>query len=203
MKKFLIIAFAMAFAACAKLSPEPTVTQLEEKTLSEEAATFMVLFKGDGVWGVSASDDWIHVSERWYRGEAAFEVRCDSNESSIGDHRFCRVGKVFVSSWDGSRRDEVVIRQEGLVPVMTLSPVTIGTAAGSYSMPMESNLTDRERSGLSFSSDASWISNLAFGRDGESVVFSAAAGSGRSATVNVRFTDMWGREFMTSSTVTQ
>lgn len=203
MKKYLIIFFALALSACSKKAPDPVVTVLEERTLSEQGATFMVLVSGRGVWGVSASDDWIQVEERYYKDEAAFEVVCKSNESSIGDHRFCRTGKIYIDSWDGTRRDEVIVRQEGIVPEIELLPVTIGTSSGVYSMPIKSNLTDRERKCLSFTSDSPWISNLTFGMDGESVVFNATAGSGRTATVSVVFTDVWGRKFTSEAKVTQ
>ena len=203
MKKYAFILIALALSACSKTASNPLVTVLEEKTFSEKAATFMVLVNGNGGWGVSTSDDWIHVEERYYRDEAAFEVICDSNESSIGDHRFCREGRVYVSSWDGSRRDEVIVRQEGLVPEIELKAVAIGTAAGRYSMPMKSNLSDRERRGLRFASDAAWISDLAFGMDGESVVFNAEAGSGRTAQISVTFTDVWGRKFTSEAKLTQ
>lgn len=203
MRKCLFILLALALWACSKPASDPSVKVLEEKTFSEEAATFMVLVSGNGVWSVSASDAWLHVEERFYKDEAAFEVGCDSNESSIGDHRFCRTGKIFITAWDGSSRDEVIVRQEGLVPEIELKPIIILSSEGSYSMPMESNLSDRERSGLSFSCDAPWITDIRFGRDGESVVFHAAAGSGRSADITVTFTDVWGRKFTSTAKVTQ
>ena len=203
MRRMLSILFVLVVSACGKGIPEPAVSVLEEKTFSEESGRFMVLVGGNGVWSVSSSANWIQVEERYYKDEAAFEVRYDSNESSIGDHRFCRVGKVYVESWDGRRRDEVIIRQEGLVPVISLAPLTIGEEAGQYSMSMENNLSDKERAGLSFTSDAGWISDLSYGRDGESIDFTAAAGSGRSARICVTFTDAWGRKFTAEAIVTQ
>ena len=203
MRKYLYTVLVVAFAACTKTAPDPAVSVLEEKTFSEEAGRFMVLVKGNGVWAVSSSDEWIHVQERYYKDEAAFEICFDSNESSVGDHRFCRVGKVYVNSWDGSRRDEVVLRQEGLVPEMALSDVAIAPTAGTYTMPFATNLSDRERGALSFSCDASWIGDIRYGRDGESIVFDASEGSGRSASLSVTFTDAWGREFTSSAKVTQ
>ena len=203
MRKYFYTVLVVALAACSKTAPDPVVSVLEEKTFSVESGRFMVLVKGSGVWGVSTSDEWVHVQERYYKDEAAFEIRFDSNESTVGDHRFCRIGKVYVSSWDGSRKDEVIIRQEGLVPEIVLTPVTVGTEAGTCAMPMDTNLSDRERKGLSFSCDAEWISGISFGRDGRSIIFQAAAGSGRSATLQVTFTDAWGRQFTASSTVNQ
>lgn len=203
MKKILFTLLIAVLAACGKVNPEPVTTLLGEKTFSEEAGRFMYLFNENGVWGVSSSCDWIHVEERYYKGEAAFEVRIDSNESSVGDHRFCRVGKVYVRSWDGSRKDELVIRQDGLAPEISLEDVTIDGQAGSYAMPMENNLSDRERKCLAFTCDASWVSDLSFGMDGESVTFNATAGSGRSALIAVTFTDAWGRKFTSEAKVTQ
>lgn len=203
MRKILVTLMVVAFAACNKTVTDPSVSIIEEKTFSDESGRFMVLINGNGVWSVSTSDEWIHVEQRYYKDEAAFEICFDSNESSIGDHRFCRVGKVYVSSWDGARRDEVILRQEGLVPIMTISDVAIESTAGTYAMPIYTNLSDRERNSLNFSSDASWITELSYGRDGESILFNASAGNGRSATVSLTFTDAWGREFTSSAKVTQ
>lgn len=203
MKRILLMVVALAVCACGKEKPDTVVSVLEEKTFSAEGGLFMVLVGGNGVWGVSSSSDWIHVQERYYRDEAAFEVVFDSNESSVGDHRFCREGKVYVETWDGSRRDEVVIRQEGLAPEMSLSDTMIGSAEGTYTMTFQNNFSDRERRSIAFSSDASWISGIVYGRDGESVLFNAGAGSGRTATISATFTDAWGRKFTSEAKVSQ
>lgn len=203
MRNILISLLVVAVAACSKAVSDPSVSILEDKTFSEEAGRFMVLVEGSGVWSVSTSEDWIHVQDRYYKDEAAFEIVFDSNASTVGDHRFCRMGKVYVCTWDGSRRDEVILRQEGLTPEILLKDATIGTSAGAYSMTFENNLTDRERTRLSFSSDATWITDLSYGRDGESVVFHASEGSGRIAVVLVTFTDAWGREYTSSAKVVQ
>lgn len=194
---------AVVFFSCTEKTTIIEHRLLKEQELSLTEATFMVLVDGAGIWSASSGEDWIHIDERYYTGEAAFEVRCDSNESTEGDHRFCRVGRVLVNAWDGSWTGEVIIRQDGLSPEIELSPVLIAASEGVYSMPMKTNLSDRERKGLSFSCDAQWISDMVFGQDGKSIVFKATAGNSRSAEISVTFTDAWGRTYTKSAKINQ
>lgn len=202
-RNLLIVLAAAITLSCSEKTNPSELRFSKEKEISVGGDVFMVLVNGTGVWSVLTDENWIHTENRYFTDEAAFEVRCDSNESSEGDHRFCRIGRIQVNAWDDSWTGEVIIRQEGLVPIIKLSPVLISASEGVYAMPMETNLRDRERKGLSFSCDASWISDLAFGKDGESITFKATAGSSRSADLVVTFTDAWGRSFTESSKINQ
>lgn len=198
---FLISSFVLS--ACSKENASVEDSVFGEKTLQCESGSFLVLFKGDGVWTVSSDDEWIHVEERHYRNEAAFEVRYDSNESTIGDHRFCRLGHVNIISEGGDWKSVMVIRQEGLAPYMHLSSGTFPQEAGTYSLKLESNLTDRERGSITFGCDAPWISNITLGRDGQSIHMDVMAGSGRSDDISMTFTDQWKRTHTVTATVNQ
>lgn len=194
---------ALVLAACSKDDGAVTESVFGEKTLQCESGSFLVLFKGDGVWSVSSDQDWIHVEERLYKDEAAFEVRYDSNESTEGDHRFCRAGQVNIISESGKWKSVMTVRQEGLAPYMSLLPAVFPQEAGRYSLALESNLTDRERGKITFASDAAWISGISLGRDGSSVEMNVAAGSGREGNISMTFTDEWKRKHMVSTTVRQ
>ena len=198
---FIISSFILS--ACSKDNAVTEEHAFGEKTLQCESGSFMVLFKADGVWTISSDVDWIHVEDRLYQNEAAFEVKYDSNESTIGDHRFCRLGHVNIVSKTGNWKNTMTLRQEGLAPYMHLSSGSFPQEAGTYSLKLESNLTDRERGSITFGCDASWISDITLGRDGKSVQMNVSAGSGRSCNISMTFTDQWKRTYTVSATVKQ
>ena len=204
MKRLYILLMASLFlASCSKEAEAPKPEIFGEKTLQSPEGSFLILFKGEGVWSVSSDKDWIHVEERLYKDEAAFEVRYDSNESTIGDHRFCRKGHVNITSENGTWRNVMVLKQEGLAPYISLVSRNIPQEEGTYSLVLESNLTDRERAAISFSSDAAWITDIALGRDNRSVVFNVSPGSSRSGNIVMTFTDEWERRHTASASVNQ
>jgi hypothetical protein len=205
MKRLYILFIISSFilSACSKDNAVTEEHAFGEKTLQCESGSFLVLFKADGVWAVSSDVDWIHVEDRLYQNEAAFEVRYDSNESTIGDHRFCRLGHVNIVSKTGNRKNTMSLRQQGLAPYMHLSSGTFPQEAGTYSLELESNLTDRERGSITFGCDASWISDITLGRDGKSIQMNVSAGSGRSCNISMTFTDQWKRTYTVSATVKQ
>ena len=198
---FLISSFILS--ACSKDNTATEEYVFGEKTLQCESGSFLVLFKADGVWTVSSDAEWIHVEERLYQNEAAFEVKYDSNESTIGDHRFCRLGHVNIISDGGDWKSVMIIRQEGLAPYMHLSSGSFPQEAGTYSLKLESNLTDRERGSITFGCDASWIKNITLGRDGQCILMDVMAGSGRSGNISMTFTDQWKRSHTVTATVNQ
>lgn len=198
---FIISSFILS--ACSKDNAVTEEHAFGEKTLQCESGSFMVLFKADGVWTISSDVDWIHVEDRLYQNEAAFEVKYDSNESTIGDHRFCRLGHVNIVSKTGNWKNTMTLRQEGLAPYMHLSSGSFPQEEGTYSLELESNLTDRERGSITFGCDASWISDITLGRDGKSVQMNVSAGSGRSCNISMTFTDQWKRTYTVSAIVKQ
>ena len=205
MKRLYLTVFVslLSVVSCSKEGESVQPVLFGEKTLQCQEGSFLVLFNGDGVWSVSSDEDWIHVVNRQYKDEAAFEVRYDSNESTIGDHRFCRKGSVNVISKDGNWKNVMVIRQEGLAPFLSIDSVTVPQQAGTYSLKLESNLTDRERNAIAFTSDAAWISGITLGRDGTSIMIDVTSGSNREGNVIMTFTDAWGRKYSASAAVNQ
>lgn len=205
MKRFYILFLicALFLVACDKENSAVQPTVFGEKTLSAKDGRFLILFKGDGVWSVSTDEDWLHVEERLYKDEAAFEVIYDSNESTIGDHNFCRCGHVNIISTEGKWHTVMNVRQEGLAPFISLSGGQLPQEAGRYRLHLQYNLTDRERDAITFTTDAPWITGISLDRDGESVVIEVTAGSSRSGNITMTFTDAWGRKHTASATVQQ
>lgn len=193
----------LCLTCCSKVSKYPLPKIFGEKTLQCPEGSFLVLFDGNGAWSVNSTEEWIHVEKRLYKDEAAFEVKYDSNESTIGDHRFCRLGRINIVSEAGDWMNVMIVRQEGLAPYMQLSSGTVPQEAGTYSLALESNLTDKERNAISFTCDATWINNITLGRDGKSVQMDISAGSGRSGNISMTFTDQWKRAHTVTATVNQ
>lgn len=199
----LFILTILALSSCSKNDDMILETVFGEKILQSPAGNFMVLFQGKGVWSVTSDQEWIHVENRTYKDEAAFEVRYDSNESTIGDHRFCRVGEVSIISADGTWKSVMHVRQEGIAPYMQLTSASFPSEAGQYTLNLLTNLTDKERKAVTFSCDVPWISDITLGRDGQSVLIKLSSGSARSGKVTMTFTDEWERIHTATATVTQ
>ena len=198
-----LAAAVLAGVSCAQEVVRTRTGRLGVRTVSAEEGSFLVLVSTDGVWSVRSADSWIHVDDRYFKGETAFEVHYDSNESTTEHHRFCRLGRVVVKTYDGARADTLVVMQEGIEPYFGLAAsYELDAAAGSCSLPLRTNLTDKERPSVRCKTDASWVT-ASWGRDGKSVDVRAAAGSGRSATLTLIFRDAWGREYTSSATLRQ
>lgn len=159
-----------------------------------------VLVETDGVWYAETSDNWIQVSGEYRKDKGSFIVRYESNESTDGDRRFNREGCVRVRTFDGAVVKNIRLRQYGLTPFIEIPDAVVSTVAGTYSIPVFTNLTDRERSSVLCSSNSASISGIVWGKSGEDISFNAAGGTG-SAVVTVTFTDAWGLEYKAEGTI--
>lgn len=153
-----------------------------------------VLVETDGVWYAETSDNWIQVSGEYRKDKGSFIVRYESNESTDGDRRFNREGCVRVRTFDGAVVKNIRLRQYGLTPFIEIPDAVVSTAAGTYSIPVFTNLTDRERASVLCSSNSASISGIVWGKSGEDISFNAA-GSTENVVLTVTFTDAWGLEY--------
>lgn len=153
-----------------------------------------VLVETDGVWYAETSDNWIQVSGEYRKDKGSFIVKYESNESTDGDRRFNREGCVRVRTFDGAVVKNIRLRQYGLTPFIEIPDAVVSTAAGTYSIPVFTNLTDRERASIVCSSNSGSISGIVWGKSGADISFNAA-GSTENVVLTVTFTDAWGLEY--------
>ena len=209
MKNLTKILFGLALAASllAGCRKEVLLTQgksLGEKELPPSAGSFSMFVRTEGVWSVSAAEDWIRVPSGLFKGNYGVEVSYLSNESYAGVHRFNRLGHVIVKTYDGATADTLYVRQRGIEPFIAFDEDnTIPPGGGEFSIPVHTNLGGAQRGSIICTSDAGWISNPVFGKDCASVEFTASQGSSRSAKLTFSFTDAWGLVTCAECTINQ
>lgn len=195
MKKIIyIISAALLAVACNKEVLLTTVQEGGILTVGTAGGEVPVLVETAGVWYAETSDDWIQVSGEYRKDKGSFIVRYESNESTDGDRRFNREGCIRVRTFDGAVVGNIRLRQYGLEPFIEIPDAVVSTAAGTYSIPVFTNLTDRERPSIVCSSNSASISGAVWGKSGADISFNAAGGT-ESAVVTVTFTDAWGLEY--------
>ena len=204
MKKILSLLLTFALAACSKEVLQPVEQSLGCKTVEAAAGSFQVLVTADAVWEVSTEDDWIDVAPGWHRSASAFVVNYASNESIEGACRFNRTGHIAVKTYDGALVGVLELRQKGIDPFIEFTQCEYGlpAAGGICDLALRTNLGDAQRASIRVDAQAAWL-EPSWGRDGRSVRLQVQAGSNRSASVRVQFTDCWGQVTEAACTVTQ
>ena len=203
MRKYLyIIASLCLLCACNKEGVQTREETGGVRTVGVTAGSFPVLVLTEGAWMAESSESWIHVDEEWSKDKASFIVKYDSNESTDGDRRFNRIGTIRVKTWDGAIVKSISLRQYGMEPFISLPDTKISAAGGRQNIPFLTNLTDRERPSLVFTSNSPSIIAPIWDEDGESVSFDTTAGT-TGGVIQVQFTDAWGQVFTASGTITR
>lgn len=203
MRRLLLIFAVIICTSCAKTELQPTYLDLGKKTVGIEAGNFPVKITVEGVWYAESEASWIDIDSSLHDSDGTFSVRYESNASSEGDWRFNRKGVVLVKTFDGAVVGSITVLQKGIEPEITFAPVNkIPIAGGECKIPFITNLTDSERSGISFTCVESWINDIRWSMDGRSVDLTASAGQARQAVITMVYTDAWGIstdvEFMVS-----
>ena len=203
MRKFLYIVTTLCLlVACNKEEIRTREEAGGTRTVGVSSGAFPVLVTTEGVWMAESDDAWIHIDDSWHKNKASFYVQYDSNESTDGDRRFNRVGTIRVKTWDGAIVKTISLRQYGLEPFISLPDTKISTAGGRQNIPFLTNLTDRERPSLVFTSDSPSLIAPIWDEDGESVSFDTTEGT-TGGVIQVQFTDAWGKVFTASATITR
>lgn len=197
MKKIYVTIFAAAAlllaSSCVKEVISTQGHNLGVKTVGAGAGNFSALVTTTGVWSVSSSEEWLHVSSQYHKGECAISVSYDSNESTEAVHRFNRKGYVLISTYDKATADTIHVRQMGLEPLIVL-PEEFDAAAGSLCrVPLVTNLSDSQRPFVQCKSQGPHIGDAVWSSDGEAVEFRTAADASGETVLTVSFTDAWGQ----------
>lgn len=201
MKRIIyIISAALLLLSCNKEVLLTTEKEGGILVVGTAGGSVSVLVETSGVWYAETSEDWIEVSGEYRKDKGSFVVSYRSNESTDGDRRFNREGCIRVRTYDGAVIMNVRLRQHGLEPFMEIPDALISTQAGKYSVPVFTNLTDRERASVVCSSTSSSISGAIWGKSGEEIVFDAADGT-ENTVISVTFTDAWGLEYKFEGTI--
>lgn len=159
-----------------------------------------VLVETSGVWYVETSADWISVSGGYRKDKGSFIAHYQSNESTDGDRRFNREGCIRVKTYDGALIKNIRLRQHGLAPFIEIPDAIISAKAGTYSIPVFTNLTDRERASISCSSTSPAVSGAMWGKSGENIDLTVTDGT-ESIVIQVVFVDVWGLEYKVDGTI--
>lgn len=180
------------------------------KEVPKTAGEFMlpITVKGNPrlVWRAVPVSDWLHVSDsNWKRNAYNVTISYDSNESSMYDRNFARVGHIVVETYDGFVSDTIVVKQRGITPYMELSDVTVEATQTECEMVFNTNLIDDCRSGLTLTADADWVESIEYLGNGTHLLvkFGANEGDVRTTTLTASFTDACGINTIETCQLTQ
>ena len=204
MKRLLYIFMILLCTSCVKGVLQPVSVDLGSKKVGVEAGSFPVRITVEGVWYAESQVAWLKVDESLHDSDGTFTIRYESNTSSEGDWRFNRSGIVLVKTYDGAVVGTIKVLQKGMTPEIRFADMNrIPTAGGQCKVACVTNLTDSERSGISFKCQEKWIKDICWSRDGRSVDFVAEAGGPRQALITMIYTDAWGQSVEVEFIVSQ
>jgi len=158
------------------------------------------------VWRARSLSEWLHVSdEGWKQNAYNITINYDSNESTMYNRNFARVGYVAIDTYDGFVTDTIVVKQRGLTASMNMFDTTVEASQTSCELTFDSNLIDDCRSGLVLTADVDWVESIEYRGEGTSllVTFSANSGAERTATIKATFTDACGETTEETCLLTQ
>lgn len=212
-KTYLLVIMAVLFvmSSCTKVERiEVTGRVLAEKEVPAQAGTFQLPITVNGesklVWKVRPVHEWLHVDDaEWKQNAYNVFVRYDSNESSMNNRNFARVGHLVVETYDGFVADTIVVKQRGITPSMKLSDLTVEATETKCIVPFNTNLTDACRPGIRLSANENWVESIEYLSNGKEleVTFAVNDGAERFANINVVFVDAWGDEHTAECVLTQ
>ena len=212
-KTYLLVIMAALFvmSSCTKVERiDVTGRVLAVKEVPAQAGTFQlpITVNGDSklVWKVRPVHEWLHVDDaEWKQNAYNVFVRYDSNESSMNNRNFARVGHLVVETYDGFVADTIVVKQRGITPSMKLSDVTAEATETKSVVPFNTNLTDACRPSISLSANEIWVESIEYLSNGKEleVTFAVNDGAERSANIKVVFVDAWGDEHTAECVLTQ
>ena len=211
-KTYLLVIMAALFmiSSCTKVEYiKVTGRVLAVKEVPVQAGTFQLpitVNEDKLVWKVRPVHNWLHVDDaEWKQNAYNVFVRYDSNESSMNNRNFARVGHLVVETYDGFVADTIVVKQRGITPEMKLSDVTIEASETKCLIPFNTNLTDSCRPGITVSADENWVEGVEYLANGKEleVSLSANGGAERSTHVKVVFVDAWGEKHEAECVLTQ
>lgn len=115
MKKCLsFISVAMLCAACSSKIEQPDPGKgLGEIYLTAPAGSRTVAVNLDGLWRVSAVEDWIGLDVNGRDGNGAFTFSYTSNESDFSKVNPTRLGHIIIQSLGTMKADTLYLRQQG------------------------------------------------------------------------------------------
>ena len=207
----VIMAALLVMSSCTKVERiDVTGRVLAEKEVPAQAGTFQLPITVNGesklVWKVRPVHEWLHVDDaEWKQNAYNVFVRYDSNESSMNNRNFARVGHLVVETYDGFVADTIVVKQRGITPSMKLSDVTVEATETKSVVPFNTNLTDACRPGIRLSANENWVESIEYLSNGKEleVTFAVNDGAERFANINVVFVDAWGDEHTAECVLTQ
>ena len=212
-KTYLLVIMAALFvmSSCTKVEYiKVTGRVLAEKEVPVQAGSFQLPITVNGeqklVWKVRPVHNWLHVDDaEWKQNAYNVFVRYDSNESSMNNRNFARVGHLVVETYDGFVADTIVVKQRGITPSMKLSDVTIEASETKCLIPFNTNLTDACRPSISLSADQNWVESVVYLGNGQELEVTLAANDAaeRSAHIKVLFVDAWGDPYEAECVLTQ
>lgn len=206
----VIMAVLFAMSSCTKVEYiQVTGRVLAVKEVPVQAGTFQLpitVNENKLVWKVRPVHSWLHVDDaEWKQNAYNVFVRYDSNESSMNNRNFARVGHLVIETYDGFVADTVVVKQRGITPELKLSDVAIEASETKCLIPFNTNLTDACRPGITLSANENWVEKIEYLGNGKEleVTLTANGGAERSAHVSVVFVDAWGDAHEAECVLTQ
>lgn len=206
----VIMAAMFVLSSCTKVEYiQVTGRVLAVKEVPVQAGTFQLpitVNENKLVWKVRPINEWLHVDDgEWKQNAYNVFVRYDSNESSMNNRNFARVGHLVIETYDGFVADTVVVKQRGITPELKLSDVAIEASETKCLIPFNTNLTDACRPSITISADANWVEKIEYLGNGKEleVTLTANGGAERSAHVKAVFVDAWGDAHEAECVLTQ
>ena len=212
-KTYLLSIFAavLMMIGCTKVEVMDVQGEvLAVKKVPKTAGSFQlpVVVKGNSnlYWKARPVSNWLHVADQnWKQNAYNLTVNYDSNESSMYDRNFARVGYVVVETYDGFVADTIVVMQRGITPDMKLESKVVAASETECEITFNSNLTDACRPGMAYTATESWVESIEYLGCGTHLLvkFAANEGAERQSIVKVSFTDAWGETTSAECVLTQ
>ena len=115
MKNYISILLAVALLASCSTKiqqPDPGVA-VGEIYLTAPAGSKTVAVDLDGLWRVSAIEDWLSLDVNGRDGKGAFTFSYSSNESDFANAKPTRLGHIVIQSLSSMKADTLYVRQQG------------------------------------------------------------------------------------------
>ena len=129
MKRFLYVAlFSVLISACSKdetiVDPYTSGDYIAEIQLGATPGTVSVSIETNGTWRIESDQTWLKTDVTGRKGNGAFTVYYESNQSDVHEIRDTRVAKVAIRLEETMKTDTLVFVQRGLMPADKICEVT-------------------------------------------------------------------------------
>lgn len=128
MKRFLYVALlSVLISACSKeatiVDPYTSGVCIGEIQLGATPGRVSVSIETNGTWRIETDQTWLRTDVNGRKGNGAFTVYYESNQSDVHEIRDTRIAKVAIRLEETKKTDTLVFVQRGLMPAKNMCKV--------------------------------------------------------------------------------